>query len=313
MIRLILRRALMGIPLVLVVATVAFFLVQFTPGSPAAAVLGTQATPEAIARFETGLGLDRPVLVQYAEYMGRLLVLDLGESWLTEQPVAEILASRLPVTMTLATLATLVAMLIGILIGTGAAVRGGWIDRVLTGGSGVGLALPNFWLASILVLIFSLNLALVPATGYVPFTSDPAQWANHLILPVATLAIAMIASFARQTRTSMIEQLSSDYVRTLRGAGISRASIVSRHTLRNAAAPVLNTAGLQFVGVLGGAIIIEQVFALPGLGRAIVQSASARDLPVLLGAVVVSAIVVLIVNIVIDVAVAALNPRARIS
>ncbi|MFI8593158.1 ABC transporter permease [Microbacterium sp. NPDC078428] len=313
MITLILRRALMGIPLVLVVATVAFFLVQLTPGSPAAAVLGTQATPEAIARFEEGLGLDRPVLMQYAEYMGQLLTLDLGQSWLTREPVGDILASRLPVTVTLAVLSTLVAMLLGIAIGTAAAVRGGVVDRVLTAGSGVGLALPNFWLASILVLFFSLTLGLVPATGYVPFAADPAQWANHLILPVATLAVAMIASFARQTRTSMLEQLSSDYVRTLRGVGTTPMSIVWRHTLRNAAAPVLNTAGLQFVGVLGGAIVIEQVFALPGLGRAIVQSASARDLPVLLGAVVVSAIVVLIVNVLVDIAVAALNPRVRLS
>jgi peptide/nickel transport system permease protein len=313
MIRLILRRVLLGVPLVLIVATVAFFLVQLTPGSPAAAVLGTQATPEAIVRFEESLGLSRPVFVQYAEYMGHLLTLNLGESWLTGEPVRDLLASRLPVTVSLAVLATLVAMTLGIAVGTGAAVRGGWVDRVLTGGSGIGLAVPNFWLASILVLVFSLGLGLVPATGYVPFATDPSQWLNHLILPVATLAIAMVASFARQTRTSMLEQLSSDYVRTLRGVGTPARSIIWRHTLRNAAAPVLNTAGLQFVGVLGGAIVIEQVFALPGLGRAIVQSASSRDLPVLLGAVVVSAIVVLIVNILVDVAVAVLNPRARIS
>jgi len=311
MIRLVIRRVLLGIPLVLVVATVAFFLVQFTPGSPAAAVLGTQATPEAIARFEESLGLNRPLLVQYAEYMGRLITFNLGESWLTRESVGSLLASRLPVTVSLAVLATLVAMVIGILIGTAAAVRGGAVDRVLTAASGFGLALPNFWLASILVLLFSLRLGWLPATGYVDFLRDPGAWAAHLVLPVTTLAVAMVASFARQTRTGMIEQLSSDYVRTLDGAGTSRTSIIWRHTLRNAAAPVVNTAGLLFVGVLGGAVIIEQVFALPGIGRVIVQSASTRDLPVLLGAVVVSAIVVLIVNILVDVIVALLNPRAR--
>jgi len=313
MIRLVIRRLLLGIPLVLIVATVAFFLVQLTPGSPAAAVLGTQATPEAVARFEASLGLDRPVLEQYAEYMGQLLTLNLGESWLTRESVSSLLASRLPVTVSLATLATIVAMVIGILIGTVAAVRGGVLDRILTAVSGFGLALPNFWLASILVLVFSLELGWFPATGYVDFARNPAAWALHLVLPVTTLAVAMVASFARQTRTGMLEQLSSDYVRTLVGAGTSRTSVIWRHTLRNAAGPVVNTAGLLFVGVLGGAVIIEQVFALPGIGRVIVQSASTRDLPVLLGAVVVSAIVVLAINILVDVIVALLNPRARTS
>jgi peptide/nickel transport system permease protein len=304
-------RVALGIPLVLLVATASFFLVQLTPGSPAAAVLGTRATPEAIVEFERRLGLDQPLISQYLDYLGELLTLNFGKSWLTGESVGSIVGVRLPVTITLAVLATLIAMAIGIAVGAIAARRGGWTDRILTGASGVGLALPNFWLASILVLVFSLGLGIVPATSYVSFFDEPGEWANHLILPVTTLALAMIASFARQTRAAMLEQLESDYVRTLRASGTPEVLIVWKYALRNAASPVITTAGLQFVGVLGGAVIIEQVFALPGMGRQVVQAASTRDLPVVLGVVVFSAIVVLIVNIFIDLLVNLLNPKAR--
>lgn len=306
-------RLVQAIPVVLVVATISFVLVQLMPGSPAEAVLGQRATPEAIARLEAEQGLDRPVLVQYVDSIVSLLRLDLGTSLVSGAGVLDLLGDRLPITMSMALLGLAVSAVVGIGIGAYAAVRGGWWDGVLTSLSGLGLAVPNFWLGSIAVLVFAIWWDLLPATGYVAFGRDPAQWLVHLVLPVGVLAVIQVASIARQTRTAMQEQLRQDYVRALRATGTPRRVIVWKHALRNASAPVVTTLGLQFVGVLGGTVIIEQVFGLRGIGSLMVEAANVRDVPLLQGIVVFSAIVVLAVNLLVDVLSVLLNPRMAAS
>lgn len=305
------RKAFEAIPVILGVASVSFLLVQFLPGSPAEAILGQRATPEAVAALNAQLGLDEPVWQQYGSYVLGLVRGDLGSSLISGVAVSEIVFARLPITMSLAIVAAIVSAVIGIGLGALAAVRGGWFDRALTALTGLGLAIPNFWLGVVSVLVFSIWLAWLPATGFVELTVDPAQWALHLVLPVAVLSVVQIAAIARQTRAAMLVEFTRDYVRSLRATGISRRTILWKHILRNASAPVVTTLGLQFVGVLGGSVIIEQVFGIRGLGSLMVESANSQDLPVLQGIVVLSAVIVLAVNLVVDIVALVLNPKVR--
>lgn len=304
-------RLLESVPTILVVASISFLLVQLIPGSPAQAILGDRATPEAVKALEEQLGLDQPVWAQYLDSMVGLLQLDLGNSLMSGTPVSELVWNRLPVTISLAIVTVAVSAVSGIFIGAFAAVKGGSLERFLMIGSGLGLALPNFWVGVISVLIFSLWLGLLPATGYVPLSADPGEWAIHLIMPVAVLALVQVASIARQTRSAMSEQFRRDYVRALRASGTPRRIIIWKHALRNAAIPVVTTLGLQFIGVLGGSVIVEQVFALRGIGSLMVESAHVGDVPVLQGIVILTAIIVIAVNLLVELLYYLLNPKVR--
>jgi peptide/nickel transport system permease protein len=308
---LIVRRLLIAIPTLLIVATLTFFLMKAVPGSPAAAVLGTNATPQQYERIEDQLGLNRPVLDQYGSYMGDLLTGDLGRSYVSNQPVSKLVSDRLPVTLSLAAVATLLSLVVGVLVGTFAAIRGGIVDRIVTTGSGLGLALPSFWVAVLLALVFSIKLGWFPATDYIRFGDSPWEWLRHIVLPVLALAFVQVATIARQTRSEMIRVLDQDFIRTLRANGLSRRSVIWKHGLRNAAVPVVTVMGLQFVAVFGGAIIIERVFALPGVGTLTLNSATTNDLPIVQGVVVTTAAMVLVVNLLIDVLYWMLQPQAR--
>lgn len=307
----IVRRMLEAILLVFLVASASFILIQLTPGSPADIILGTNATLEGIAKINHALGLDQPLPVQYFNYITSLARLDLGRSLINNQAVDVIVVSRLPVTMSLAVLATIVSSAVGILAGAVAATHGGVADRVITTLSGVGLALPAFWVGAVLVLLLGIRLQLLPAAGYTQPSESVTEWISHLVLPVTALALGQVAGITRQTRGSMLTEAEKPYVRALMAAGVSRRSIVWRHMLRNASIPVVTTLGLQFVGVLGGAVVIEYLFALPGIGTALMSAATTHDIPILQGLVVLSAVVVLIVNLVVDVLVVFLNPKAR--
>lgn len=311
MFRVIGRRVAVAVPLILAVASISFLFLAVTPGTPATAILGTNATSQAIAAINHKLGLDQPILTQYGHYLSHLIHGTLGQSLLSGQSVTSLLVSRLQVTLSLAVLATIVSAVVGMWLGTITATRGGWTDRTLTPLSGVGLAMPSFWLGTLLVLLFSLKTHILPATGYVPIQTSPIRWADHMILPVVALSLALIAAIARQTRTAMINELNKDYIRSLRAAGVSRRSVVWRHGLRNASIPVVTTLGLQFVGVLGGAVIIEQVFSLPGVGSLVLQAANQHDIPVVQGVVVACAIVVMLVNLALDLVLMLLSPKVR--
>jgi peptide/nickel transport system permease protein len=305
------RRLIVAIPLIFVVASISFLFVLITPGSPASIILGTQATPQGIKQINHELGLDKPVLTQYLHYLSQLAHFTLGHSVLNNQSVMSLLVPRLQVTLSEAVLATVVSAVIGMWWGTLAATRRGWVDRVMTPISGLGLAMPSFWLGTILVLLFAIRSHVLPATGYVAVQTSPLQWARHLVLPVLALSLPLVAAITRQTRTQMMVELEKDYVRALRAAGVPRWSIVWRHALRNASIPVVTTLGLQFVGVLGGAVIVEQVFSLPGLGSLVLQATTTHDIPVVQGVVVASAVIVMAVNVLLDVVLIALSPKMR--
>jgi peptide/nickel transport system permease protein len=305
------QRIALSLVLLWVVVTFTFLLLQFVPGDPAAVILGGQGTPAQIAQVRAELGLDQPVIKQYGTWLGNVLHGNLGRSVISGQSVSAILNERAPVTISLAIAATLVSVVVGVGMGILAAVRGGWVDRTVRFGAGLGAAVPNFWLGALLVLIFSVWLGVLPSVGYTSLFSAPASWARYMILPIAAVAAASIAGVARQTRASMSMALESDYVQTLRGAGLSRRSIVYKHALRNASIPIVTVVGWLFVGLLGGAVLVEQVFALPGLGQATVQAISTNDIQVLQGLVIYTTVIVLVVNLLIDLLYAWLNPKVR--
>jgi peptide/nickel transport system permease protein len=311
MLKVIARRLLFAIPLLWVVATISFFLVSFIPGDPAQTILGESATAADIAKLRHQLGLDQPLLVQYVVWLGQIVRGDFGTSIILNVSTWDAIAPCIPITTTIAVLATLFAFLIGITLGTLAVVRGGLIDRLVRVWAGISNAIPNFWLAVLLVLIFALKLGWFPAVNWVPFSTSPVEWAKSWILPVTAVSLMGSATVARQARAALLTTLSRDYVRTLLAAGVSRRSVLFKHALRNAAAPVLTVLGFQFIGLLGGSIIVEQVFALQGLGSLVQNAIYTKDLPIVQGIVIFAAVMVVIVNLAIDIFYAWLNPKVR--
>jgi peptide/nickel transport system permease protein len=307
-----LRRALSALVLVFFLASATFVMMFGATGNVARNILGESATEEQVAALSRELGLDQPLPVQYGAWLGKALVGDMGRSWINRQPVADAIGNRLPVTLSMVVTATLAMALISVSVGVAAAVFGGWLDRATQIASVIGFAIPNFWAALILVLVFAVGLRWLPATGYVSFFTSPAGWAAALVLPVSSLVIAGVASASQQVRGAMIDILNQDYIRTLRARGLPSRSILFRHALRNAVPPALTVLSLQFIGMLGGAMVIESVFAMPGLGSLTVQSALVGDLPVLLGIVVILVIVVSLVNLMVDLANAWANPKVRL-
>ncbi|WP_194764927.1 ABC transporter permease [Microbacterium sp. UFMG61] len=312
MLSFIVRRILAGIVLVFVISTVTFLLIYSTASDVARNILGESATAEQVVAKTAELGLDRPLLAQYLSWLTDAVRGDFGASWFTSEPVSQMVANRLPVTLSMVILAVVVTAIISAVLGVTAAVRGGAVDRLLQFVSVAGFALPNFWVALMLVIVFALNLKLLPATGYVPFEVDALAWASSLVLPVTALVIGGIASAAQQIRGAFIDVLELDYVRTLQAGGLSRRSVLLRHVLRNAAPPALTVLSLQFIGLLGGAVVIERIFAIPGLGTLTVNSSIQGDIPAIMGIVVALVIVVVIVNLLIDLANGWINPKARL-
>lgn len=309
--RYLLRRLAYALPMLFGVSSLAFLLLNLLPNDIAQIKAGEDATPEAIETIREGLGLNRPVLERYGEWLGSALGGDLGTSWHNGQSVLSGIVASAPVTLSMVLLSLLLALLVGVPIGVIAAVRGGVLDRVLVSSAVVALAVPNFWLALLMVLVFSLTLGVLPATGYVPFATDPGMWLLHLTLPVIAVAAVAVSAIARQTRSAMLENLNRDYVRTLRASGIGEGSVVYKHALKNAGVPILTTLGIQFVNLSGGSIIVEQVFAVPGLGQFTMTALARNDVPVVLGVLVVTAIAVVLINLVVDLLNSAVNPKVR--
>jgi peptide/nickel transport system permease protein len=308
--RFVLRRLLAVAPTVLVVATITFIALQIVPGDIAQVMLGTDARPEDVARLRKEFGLDRPVVVRYLEWLGRLARLDLGTSISYHESVASLIGQRLPVTVSVALAAMLVALAIALPLGI-AAARRAWspLDLAVLAGSQAGLAVPTFWTGILLLLGFAAARPIFPLQGYVAFTRDPLQWLWHLILPAVALGVERAAALARLVRASVLDELNRDYVRTARGKGLAGGAIVRRHVLRNAFIPVLTVAGLQLGFLLGGTIVLEQVFGLPGLGRLMLQGIYARDLVVVQGAVITVAVAFALLNLTVDLLYAAIDPR----
>jgi peptide/nickel transport system permease protein len=294
-------------------ASVLIFLVgELLPGSIAAVMLGQGATPEAIEALEHQLGLDRPAPVRYVEWAGGMLTGDFGTSLLTRRPVGEDIVAKFPVTFWLVVLGMLVALVIAVLLGLVAAVRrrhaAGLAASAL---SQVGLAVPAFWAGILGIYLFAVQLRWFPANGYVPLTRDPVGWASHLMLPVLALAIVQGAVLARYVRSAIIEVLAEDYYRTARAVGWGPFAALVRHGLRNASISVVTVLGLQFSTLFVGAIVIESVFTLPGLGSMLLLAVSQRDMIVVQGVVMMLVFLVLVINALVDVSYLVLDPRLR--
>jgi peptide/nickel transport system permease protein len=308
--RYIARRLWSLLPVLFVVATVVFFLVHLTPGDPAAVILGADATPEALAELRARLGLDKPLLLQFARWCGRMLRGDLGESIFLRRPVTQAIAERLEPTFLLAGLATLFAVLIGIPTGVLAAVyHNSWLDRLFMTVAIFGVAMPNFWLGLNLIFLFALTLPLLPVSGYVPLVDNPWQTLRFLLLPAFSLGFPQSALIARMTRGSMLDVLSQDYIKTARAKGLREMLVIYKHGLKNTMITVLTVVGIVLAITLSGSVVIETVFGLPGIGRLIINSVLRRDYPVIQGAVLFIAAGYVLVNLLIDVLYVYLDPR----
>ena len=304
MIRYLGRRILVTLPTLWLVTVVVFSMVRLLPGDPAETIAGLHATQESVAGLRQELGLDRPLLVQYGHFLGGLLRLDLGRSTMSRAPVLDELRPRLPVSLTLAVLSMGVAVTVGVLLGVLAALRRrSWVDYLAMSVSVAGLSTPTFVLGLILILVLSVQWRLLPATG-------AATW-WHYILPAITLGLPAAAVVARMARSSLLEVLRQDFVRTAWAKGLSRPSVVYRHALKNALIPVITISGLQFGQLMGGAVVVESVFGLPGLGKLLVDRVLGRDYPVIQGVVLVAACGFVLTNLVVDLVYSLVDPRIR--
>ncbi|MFF2485102.1 ABC transporter permease [Microbacterium sp. NPDC058062] len=295
------------------IVTFITFAVMFTDGlGIARSVLGLSASEEQVAAKAEELGLTRPLIVQYLDYLAGVVRGDLSASFLTGQPVTEALATRIPVTLSLIILTMILTTIFAVVLGATAALYGGWVDRILQFITVLGAAVPGFIIAMGLIFAFAIAVPMYPATGYIRLTDDPQGWLWSLTLPVISLLIGTIAASAAQFRGSVADTLSQDYVRTLRSRGIPSAPLLFRHVLRNAAGPGLIVLSLTMLGLLGAALFIEAIFALPGIGQLIISAALAGDVPMVMGTVIFAMLLVLIVNLAADILVGILNPKSRI-
>jgi peptide/nickel transport system permease protein len=313
--RFLVRRLLFGVLVLWLISVAVFVLFFVAPHDPARTIAGRQATAQTVMLVRHRLGLDKPVLTQYGAFLIRLAHGDLGYSYYNSEPVRSLIAARLPVTLSLTLGGAVLWLVVGVGIGVIAARRPrSLLDRGATVFVLAGLSMPTFLVGLLLLyfLFFRLHLAGVdafPGGGYVPLTQSPAQWAQHLVLPWLTLALVSAATYSRLTRGSLLEVLGEDYVRTARSKGLSDRRVVYRHALRSALTPVVTQLGIDVGALLGGAIITENVFGLPGLGQLAVQSVTTQDLPVIVGIVLLAAFFVVAANIVVDLLYAVLDPR----
>jgi len=304
MLQYVIKRLLSTIPVLIGISLLLFFMLRMLPGDPAQVLAGQMASQEDIELIRHQLGLDRPIHVQYAFFLGRLARFDLGRSARTQNPVTEEIWARLPNTMLLAVVAITLACLFGMPAGIISAVWPyTWIDYVVTSTAIFGISMPVFWLGLMLVVVFSIILQWLPAGG-------TGTW-RHIILPSFTLAAFVVAFIARMTRSSMIEVLSQDYTTTARSKGLKEQVVVIKHALKNALIPIITVIGLQFGMLLGGAVLTETVFAWPGVGRLIVDSILARDYPMIQGAILVFGLLYILVNLMVDLLYAYVDPRIR--
>ncbi len=312
MLRYTLGRLLSAIPVLLVVSLVSFAIIALVPGDMASEMAGPSATAEELARLRTQLGLDKPVLQRMVEWYGALLQGDLGQSVLLRRSVTEAILERLPVTLGLTFLALFFAVVLGVLAGMVAAVRpNSWTDQGVMALALIGLSLPDFWLGLVFIWGFAVQLGWLPTGGYVPFTESPLGWLRAMAMPAGALALTQMGLLARMTRASMLDVLRQDYVRTARAKGLPGWVVVGRHAGANVMVPVITVAGVSVGILLGGAVVIEQVFSLPGVGRLIIGAIQRRDYPVIQGGLLLTATIFVLVNLAVDLLYAAVDPRVR--
>jgi peptide/nickel transport system permease protein len=312
--RVIATRLLSLIPLLLVASLVAFILTQLAPTDPAVVRLGEAASDEAYEAYREEIGINRPLIVQYGDWLGDAATGDFGESWQNGASVSQQLSRRLPITLSLTLVALLIGLLIGVPSGIAAGIRAGRpSDSLITGAASVGQAVPNFWMALILVAYVALPFDFFPAIGYSNLTDGVFEWARGIALPSLALGTAAAAAIARQTRAGFVRVMHEPYVRTAVAGGLSRRRILMRTALRNASIPLVTTVAAQASVLIGGSVIVEQVFALPGMGQLVLNAIRNGDMPIVMGFVALTALTMALVQLILDLTYAALDPRVRSS
>jgi peptide/nickel transport system permease protein len=307
------RRLLAAVPVLIIVGVAVFIILRLTPGDPAIVILGDGASPEQVAELRASLGLDQPIYLQFINWVGGILTGDLGYSYFLKQDVSTAILNHLAPTFYLAVFAQVIATAFAIPAGIIAARRQGtFVDGGVMGASLIGISIPSFLTALLLVLLFSVTWNIFPAAGYVGPSENFGQFLAHMALPTIALAGLQGGLIARMTRSSMIDTLSLDYVRTARAKGLTGSQVTIRHVFRNAAVPVLTVVGQSFGGLVAGAVVTETVFNLPGLGQLVTNSVLRRDLPLLQGVILTTAVLYVVVNLIVDVFYGALDPRARV-
>ena len=312
MLRLIANRVLQAVPVILVVSVLAFLLINLLPGDPAVLIAGDQASPAAIAAVRHNLGLDRPLIEQLGIWFVHLLHGNFGTSLMLNQSVLSAMGERLPVTLSLAALSIAITLPIGILAGAIAAYyRQTWIDSLVMTLALIGVSAPAFWIAILSIIFFSVTLRWFPTGGYTPMMQNPALWLRSLVLPAIMLSLFQIGFLARMTRSAMLDVLSQDYVRTARSKGLSEWKTVGKHAFRNALILILTAIGILLSTAIGGSVVIEQVFALPGVGRLVVQGILARDFPLVQGVMLIYGFAFVLINLAVDLLYTLADPRVR--
>jgi len=310
----IIRRILQVIPTLIIASILIFLVIELAPGDPAAMMLGFEATDEQVEAMRIDMGLDRPVVVRYLDWVWDSLHFDLGQSFVNQQEVSGLILEAFPKTVQLAAVALLIAVILGFILGMISAVnRNRWIDNFLTSTSSLFLAIPNFWLGIMLILLFSVSLGLLPASGTGEIAGE--SWFlnfKYLTLPVASLAVGQIAVFTRYMRSSMIDVLSTDYIRTARAKGLVERMVLAKHALRNALIPVVTIIGIQFARLLAGEVVIESMFAYTGLGRLVITSILNRDYPVIQASLLFVVVLFILVNFLVDISYGYFDPRIRL-
>jgi peptide/nickel transport system permease protein len=306
------RRLLATLPVMAVVAVFVFSMLRLTPGDPASIIAGAAATSQDIVEIRQKLGLDRPIVSQFFIWLGHVLSGDFGESFFYKKRVAELIADRVGPTLSLATLTMALSILIAVPLGVVAAYRQGtWLDRIVMGFSVLGFSVPVFVIGYALIYVFSIRLNWLPVQGYQPLVEGFGGFVQRLILPSLTLSVIYIALIARITRTSVLEVLGEDYIRTARAKGLTDRVVLMRHALRNAAVPIVTVIGLGIALLIGGVVVTESVFSIPGLGRLTVDAVLARDYPTVQAVILLFSLAYVLINLLVDVAYPLLDPRIR--
>lgn len=318
MIRYILRRVVNSVPILVIVSLLAFLGQQLVPGDPILAIIGegefaelASGGAEALDARRHDLGLDRPPILQYFSYIERLAHGDLGRSFVTRQPVGGMILQRLPITLKLNSITFVINVVAGISLGTIAALRPGWPDFFATTWAVLGVATPNFWAAILMILVFSVWLGWLPTSGWVDPFDEPINGIKHMIMPVIALSLFGSATIMRQTRSALLEVLRQDYIQTARAKGLKEQTVVIRHALKNAMLPVITIIGLSLAALIGGSILIERVFAIPGVGRMAIDAANRRDFPVIQAIVIISTLAIVSANLITDILYGYLDPRIK--
>jgi len=312
MLSFVLRRILATLPVLIIVGVIVFLMLRLTPGDPAAAIVGDSGTAADIARLRAQLGLDDSLPAQFVSWVNRLLHGNLGESYYQKQAIGTLIAQRLEPTVSLALVTIVLAVLISVPMGVLAAWRhGGWLDRTLMSLSVVGFSVPVFVVGYLAIWFFALHLHWLPTQGYSRLSEGVAPWLAKLVLPATTLAIVYVALIARVTRAAVAEALSEDHVRTARAKGLSEARVLVKHALANAAVPIVTVIGLGIALLIGGVVVTETVFAIPGLGQLTVDAVLARDYPLIQGLTLFFSVIYVLINLLVDLSYLLFDPRIR--